>query len=161
VQSAAIKSIRFKKDVILKDYKNLIFDSNGEVMTIKLPSGRKLFYQSPTLTVNKWGGDSVKYKGMDSVTRKWTWIPSYGGKFVENIVQAIARDLLADSMRTVDAQGYEIVMHVHDEMVVEIPEYEAKYDLRTLENIMGAPNPWAEGLPLNADGYLTPFYKKD
>ena len=161
VQGAAIKAIRYKKEVILKDYKNLIFDSDGEVMTIKLPSGRKLFYQSPTLTVNKWGGDSVKYKGMDSVTRKWAWTPSYGGKFVENIVQAIARDLLADSMRVANGHGYKIVMHVHDEMVVEIPEDDAADDLRTLENIMGAPNPWAGGLPLNADGYLTPFYKKD
>lgn len=172
VEAMAKRAIKTRKKVILSMFRNLEFDCDGKVLTIKLPSGRKLFYQSPTLTVNRWGQESIKYKGLDQVTKKWWWIDSYGGKFVENIVQAIARDLLAYSMLRLKEEGFEIVMHVHDEAVCEIEDFNYHEDPMAQEvgndhqldrmcEIMGEDVPWAEGLPLVADGYLTPFYKKD
>lgn len=172
VETYAKAAVKRQKKFVLKKNKNLIFESNGEVLTIELPSGRKLFYQSPQITINRFGKESVKYKGVDQITKKWWWVDSYGGKFVENIVQAIARDLLADSMLRLDKEGYKIIMHVHDEAICEIPDsdidvhvqasgWTSQDDLDKMCNIMGEPIPWAEGLPLEADGYLTPFYKKD
>ena len=161
VNGAAIRAFNTRKKIILTDYKNLAFEYNGEVLTIELPSGRKLFYQTPSTSLNKWGQPSLKYKGVDALTKKWWWVTTYGGKLVENIVQAISRDLLADAMRNLDAEGFEIVMHVHDEAVCEVPIEDAETDLSLIEDIMGRDSPWAEGLPLNADGYVTPFYKKD
>jgi len=96
------------------------------------------------------------------MTKKWWWIDSYGGKFTENIVQAIARDLLAYSMLRLNEEGFNIVMHVHDEAVVEIPDDNIQMEyLEQMCEIMGETVPWAKTLPLVADGYITPFYKKD
>jgi DNA polymerase len=110
--------------------------------------------------------------GMDQTTKQWKRIESYGGKFVENIVQAIARDVLAVSMARLDKAGYEIVLHVHDEVAVEIEDFNLSdnpdagevgndHTLEDIEGIMGEPIPWAEGLPLRAEGYLSEYYKKD
>lgn len=172
VEAAAMGAIKTRKKVFLPKFRNLEFFYDGKALTIKLPSGRKLFYQSPSMTVNRFGQPSIKYKGLDQKTKKWWWIESYGGKFVENIVQAIARDVLAYSMQNLDKEGFNIVMHVHDEAVCEIPDMDlgpysevaGKMNQATLEEmcrIMGEEVPWAPGLPLVADGYLTPFYKKD
>ena len=161
VDKAAQKCIALKSKVVLPNFKNLEFEFDGTVMTIKLPSGRKLFYQNAMLTKGSFGQTSVKYKGLDQVTKKWWWVDSYGGKFVENIVQAIARDLLAYSMQQLDKEGFPIVMHVHDETVAEVDKIGAEESLKKMENIMGQEVPWAKGLPLKADGYITDFYKKD
>lgn len=161
VETYAKAAIKRKKRFVLTKHKNLIFDCDGRVLTIELPSGRKLFYQSPQITTNRFSQESVKYKGVDQTTKKWWWIDSYGGKFVENIVQAVARDLLADSMLRLDKAGFDITMHVHDEAVCEVVESFGNENLEKMCEIMGQEIPWAKDLPLNADGYLTPFYKKD
>jgi len=98
---------------------------------------------------------------MDQVKKTWGRVPTYGGKLTENIVQAIARDCLAESLMQVDAAGYEIVMHVHDELVVEVPIGEQEETLEEICRIMGRELSWAKGLPLRADGYITPYYKKE
>jgi DNA polymerase len=160
IEDCANRAIKTKKVVVSK-HKNLEFDSDGDVLTIKLPSGRKLFYQKPSFSINKWGKESIKYKGMSQTTRQWVYVDTYGGKLVENIIQAIARDLLAYSMQRIDVEGFDIVMHVHDEAVCEIPKRHANAKLEFMCEIMGEPVPWAPGLPLTADGYITDFYKKD
>lgn len=162
INNAAIRAIKTKKKIILPNFKGLLFHHDGKALTIQLPSGRKLFYQEAILTTNEWDKPSIKYKGMDQTTKKWTWVRTYGGKLTENIVQAIARDLLALSMWRLDVCGFDIVMHVHDEAVCEIiDDLNAPKQLKEMCEIMGDPVPWAEGLPLAADGYITKFYKKD
>lgn len=161
VENAAKRAIKTGKKVVLLQYQNLIFFYNGECLTIELPSGRKLIYQTPELTTNKYGQESIKYKGIDQLTKKWWWVDSYGGKFVENIVQAIARDLLAQSMLQLKGEGFDIVMHVHDEVVCEIAAVSEENALKLMCLIMSREIPWAKGLPLAADGYFTKYYKKD
>jgi len=146
---------------IVCPYKNIVFDYDGLVLTITLPSGRKLFYYQPSFGVNRFGKESLCYKGMDQVTKHWTNVDTYGGKLVENIVQAIARDLLAQAMLKLNKQDFKIVMHVHDEVVCEVPEENSAHSLLKVCVVMSENVDWAKGLPLGADGYLTPFYKKD
>jgi len=160
LESCAMRAIQTKKKVI-SQYKNIEFDCNEEVMTIKLPSGRSLFYREPSFTVNKWDKKSIRYKGMDQTTKQWTYVDTYGGKLTENIIQAIARDLLADAMLRADEARFEIVLHVHDEVVCEIQNNFESSELESLCAILGEEVSWAKGLPLSADGYVTPFYKKD
>jgi len=119
---------------------------------IQLPSGRAISYYKPHIKPGKFGGKSVAYWGVDGVTKKWCVIDSYGGKWVENIVQAIARDCLAESLLAVDEEGYPIVFHVHDELVVELACETAEKDFEIIKNIMSLELPWAKGLPLTADG---------
>ena len=99
--------------------------------------------------------------GMDQVKKTWGRVETYGGKLVENIVQAIARDILADSMIRLDAAGYEMVGHIHDEVIAEVLSSEKKQRLEQMCNIMAEPIEWAKGLPLAADGFITKYYKKD
>jgi DNA polymerase len=163
IESCTMRAIQTRKKVI-SIHKNLEFDCDGDVMTIKLPSGRKLFYQSPSFTENKWGRKAIQYKGMDQTTKQWTNVDTYGGKLTENIVQAIARDLLADAMLRLDKAGFDIVMHVHDEAVVEIPDNGEDLNDRSLTRIchtMGETSKIYTGVPFPAEGYLTPYYKKD
>ncbi len=127
------------------------------MMFIVLPSGRKLTYVKPKLGANRFGGESVTYEGVGQ-QKKWMRLESYGPKFVENIVQATARDILAEAMFRLDAAGYRIVMHVHDEAVIEAP---ADASLEDICAIMGQTPSWANGLLLRADGYICDFYKKD
>lgn len=163
INNAAIHTVKTKKETVVKNFKNLVFRYENNAMTIELPSGRKLVYQRAILTKNKWNHEAIKYEGLNQETKKWEWVQTYGGKLVENIVQAIARDLLAVAMLKLDDVGFDIVMHVHDEIVCEIPddEMDAKEDLEIMNSIMGEKISWAEGLPLGADGYITKFYKKD
>ena len=97
---------------------------------------------------------------MNQTTRKWGKVETYGGKLVENITQAIARDVLAQAMLRISEYGYNIVMHVHDEVVIEVPEASAEKALQHLYTLMSVGFEWSVGLPLEVDGYLTPFYKK-
>ena len=141
---------------------SLVVAYDGQVLTIKLPSGRKLFYYHPTFTKNRWGRESIKYRGIDQDTKQWGWIETYGGKLTENIVQAISRDLLAFSMMNLYDSGYKVCMHVHDEAICEIPDgLDNRTTLQNMCDIMGVRPEWAQQLPLTANGYLTPFYKKD
>lgn len=131
-------------------------------MTILLPSGRKLYYPSPEIGVNRWGNPSVSYTGQNQTTKRWERVETYGGKLVENIVQAIARDCLAIAIENLEAQGLHIVFHIHDEVVIDTPAW-ADEDtmLETVTKIMTKPIPWAQMLPLNADGWVDKFFKKD
>jgi len=127
------------------------------MMFIVLPSGRKLTYVKPKLGLNKFGSESITYEGVGQ-QKKWRRLESYGPKFVENIVQATARDILAEAMLRLDAAGYRIVIHVHDEAVIEAP---AATSLEDICGVMGQTPTWANGLLLRADGYVCDFYKKD
>lgn len=131
-------------------------------MTILLPSGRKLYYPSPEIGVNRWGNPSVSYMGQNQTTKRWEKVETYGGKLVENIVQAIARDCLAIAIENLEAQGLHVVFHIHDEVVIDTPAW-ADEDtmLETVTKIMTKPIPWAQALPLNADGWVDKFFKKD
>lgn len=131
-------------------------------MTILLPSGRKLYYPSPEIGVNRWGNPSVSYTGQNQTTKRWERVETYGGKLVENIVQAIARDCLAIAIENLEAQGLHVVFHIHDEVVIDTPAW-ADEDtmLETVTKIMTKPIPWAQALPLNADGWVDKFFKKD
>lgn len=150
-----------KKKRIETPFKGVAFSCDKDTLLIHLPSGRNLSYRDPELGENKFGSTCLKYKGIDQLTKKWTSIDTYGGKIVENIVQAISRDILAYSMLRLNEEGFDITMHVHDEAICEIPINDQENKLLEMCNIMSEDIPWAEGLPLNADGYLTPFYKKD
>ena len=131
-------------------------------MTILLPSGRKLYYPSPEIGVNRWGNPSVSYMGQNQTTKRWERVETYGGKLAENIVQAIARDCLAIAIENLEAQGLHVVFHIHDEVVIDTPAW-ADNDtmLDTVTKIMTKPIPWAQALPLNADGWVDKFFKKD
>lgn len=127
------------------------------ILFIILPSGRRLAYVKPRMGENKFGGEAVTYEGVGTA-KKWERIESYGPKFVENIVQAIARDILAEAMLRLDKAGYKIVMHIHDEVVIEAPMASSLEDICF---IMGQTPVWAGGLLLRADGYVCDFYRKD
>lgn len=131
-------------------------------MTILLPSGRKLYYPSPEIGVNRWGNPSVSYMGQNQTTKQWERVETYGGKLVENIVQAIARDCLAIAIENLEAQGLHVVFHIHDEVIIDTPAW-ADEDtmLETVTKIMTKPIPWAQMLPLNADGWVDKYFKKD
>lgn len=125
------------------------------MLFIKLPSGRELAYVMPQIGLNKFRSECVTYLGITSQTKKWSRLDSYGPKFVENIVQGIARDILCHSMNLMKDQL--IVMHIHDEIVVEVPE---DVSVESITNIMATVPAWAKGLNLKADGYECKFYMK-
>ena len=135
----------------------ITFEYRSGMMFVTLPSGRKLAYVKPKLGENRFGGEAVTYEGVGT-QKKWLRLETYGPKLVENIVQATARDILAEAMLRLDAKGYRIVMHVHDEAVIEAP---AETDLTDICVTMGQQPHWADGLLLRADGYVCDFYKKD
>ena len=127
------------------------------MMFVGLPSGRRLSYVKPKMGMNRFGNESVTYEGVGE-QKKWLRLESYGPKFVENIAQATARDILAEAMLRLNAAGYRIVMHVHDEAVIEAPP---DTSLEDICSIMGQTPTWASGLLLRADGYVCDYYKKD
>ena len=130
-------------------------------MTVQLPSGRKLYYVSPRIGTNRFGGESIIYKGIND-KNQFADLETYGGKLVENCVQAIARDCLAVAIDRLEAAGYPIVFHIHDEVVIDIAPYTFAEDmLADVVKIMAQPIPWAQGLPLAADGWVGTFFKKD
>lgn len=128
-----------------------------ERLLIELPSGRKLSYVKPKVETNKWGSTVVSYEGI-TTGKKWGRIESYGPKFVENIVQGVARDILGEAMLRLEKAGHNIVMHVHDEAVIEEPA--SNSSLQGICEIMKEPPPWAVGLPLEVDGFQCDFYRK-
>lgn len=136
------------------------FRYQGRNLLIRLPSGRSLCYWQARIRQNAQGREELVYMGVNQTTKQWQETETYGGKLVENIVQATARDCLAVAMQRVAAMGYQIVMHVHDEMIVDVPTSDTDA-LERINAAMGAPIDWAPGLPLKGDGYETPFYKKD
>lgn len=138
------------------------YNQNTACLTITLPSGRKLYYVSPGIGENQWGRPSISYMGMDQKTKRWKRIETYGGKLTENVVQAIARDCLAEAIERLEAAGLPVVFHVHDEVVLETthhPDEDAL--LQQVCALMGEPIPWAPGLPLGADGWVGDFFRKD
>lgn len=135
------------------------YEQGTDCMTITLPSGRKLYYIEPQIGQNQWGNPSISYMGMDQTTKKWKRIETYGGKLVENCVQAIARDCLAQAIEHLEAAGLPVIFHIHDEVVID-----CNPDAATLEDvvkIIAQPIPWAPDLPLGADGWVGQFFKKD
>lgn len=152
VDRAVMEAVKYKHTTT--DY-GLTFSCRSGMLFITLPSGRKLAYVKPKVGTNKFGGECITYEGVGG-TKKWERLNSYGPKFVENIVQATARDILCYAMRTLRCCS--IVMHIHDELVIEA---DPKVSLDAVCEQMGRTPPWAKGLLLRADGYATPFYKKD
>lgn len=135
------------------------YTHNKDYMTITLPSGRKLYYSSPQIGENRWSSPSISYMGMEQTKKKWTRIETYGGKLVENVVQAIARDCLALSIERLKHAGYNVIFHIHDEVVIECDADKASLD--DVTRIMSEPIPWATELPLGAEGWVGRFFKKD
>lgn len=166
IESCAHEAVRYHRKV-RGTCRNLIFDCDGSYFTIMLPSGRKLFYANPHFKDKKVGRSttpvrSLCYDGIIQETKQWGETDTYGGKLTENIVQAIARDLIGYSLMQLDRAGFRIVAHIHDECIAEVPKdgkEQMYYD--TMAALMGTPPDWASDLPLRADGYLTPYYKKD
>ena len=152
VDRAVMEAVRYKHST--SSY-GLTFSCRSGMLFITLPSGRNLAYVKPKIGTNKFGGECITYEGVGA-TKKWERLDSYGPKFVENIVQATARDILCYAMRTLRCCS--IVMHIHDELVIEA---DPCISLDAVCEQMGRTPPWATGLLLRADGYATPFYKKD
>ncbi|MEQ2629093.1 DNA polymerase [Peptoniphilus lacrimalis] len=139
-----------------EEYKNLVISYEKGILFIELPSKRRLAYPKTKIWMNRFGGESVVYEGV-VLGNKWVKIESYGGKFVENIVQAIARDILAEAMMRLEEKGFNIVMHIHDEVVIESDSS----SIEEVNQIMSVVPEWADGLILDADGFESDFYKKD
>ena len=129
-----------------------------DFISVKLPSGRKLYYPKPFLQQNKFNKDALHYYGVNQTTKKWEVNSTYGGKLVENIVQAIARDCLAETLMRLYDRNYEVVMHIHDEVVIDAYDDEK---LEDVNNILAEPIPWAPGLILKGAGFETKYYMKD
>jgi DNA polymerase len=151
MEDAAKKSIQYKKMIICGRF---VFRTDDKRMTIQLPSGRVLSYWKARLTPNSYGQPFIQYMWADTVTRKWTWVPTYGGKIVENVTQAVARDFMAEAVIKVHEAGHTIVMHIHDEIVVENGSKEE------LENLMKELPIWASGFPLDAKGEEVKYFQK-
>lgn len=156
VNNAAIDAVEGNPSAIQHSIR---FFMEKDLLCIQLPSKRRLVYQSPRLTEGKYNTLTLSYEGLNQTTKQWCRQDTYGGKLVENIVQAIARDCLAESMVRLSEAGYTIAMHVHDENVLEVAN--GFGSLEEVNMIMGRPIPWAKGLPLKADSYETNYYKKD
>ncbi len=152
VDRAAMAAVR---DRTLTETHGIRIGYQSGMLFITLPSGRRLCYVKPRIGTNRFGSDCVTYEGIGA-TKKWERIESYGPKFTENIVQAISRDILAFAMQ--GQRHSDIVMHVHDEIVIEAGE---RMSIKALCEQMSRTPPWAEGLMLRADGFECPFYKKD
>jgi len=132
----------------------IAFTCTPSFLKIDLPSGRSLHYVKPKLTKNRFGGESIGYWGVDGITKQWTLQETYGGKLAENIVQAVARDCMAETLYRLHSAN--VVMHIHDEVVID-----GECDLQETLDIMCEPISWAKGLELRADGFYTTYYKKD
>lgn len=152
VDKAAMEAVRYKRT---NSTRGITFSCQSGMLFISLPSGRRLAYVKPRIGENKFGGQCITYEGVGA-TKKWERLDSYGPKFVENIVQATARDILCSAMQTL--RHCSIVMHVHDEIVIEA---DPQLSLKAVCEQMGQTPSWANGLLLRADGYETDFYKKD
>ena len=164
VDAAAREAVNTGESIELWDGR-LIFaresdpSNDLDFLTIRLPNGRKLYYAKPHMSTNRFGQPSLGYWGMNQKTKKWERLETYGGKLVENITQAVARDCLAEAIERLEAAGYPVVFHIHDEVVIDAGA--GKDSLDDVIRIMSQVPVWAEGLPLNADGWINDFFKKD
>lgn len=154
IERAAFLAIQNGKAYRLE--KGLTVGCDNNRLVITLPSGRQLFYSQPRIEQDdRFNKPTITYMGVDQ-GNKWTRLKTYGGKLTENIVQAIARDCLAEAIKRLHRAGYKVVLHVHDEAVAEME----RGDIREMEQIMGKPMEWAEDLPLAAEGFTTEYYRK-
>lgn len=161
IEKAALRAIRYKEEVIIN--RGITVSCRWGMLLIKLPSGRAICY--PRATIGMETGDSrrgdheiIEYEGLDQTTKKWGKIRAYGGKLTENVVQAIARDILGLIILRADKAGLNIVFHVHDEIVAEA---EPGQTLQDVEAIFNKPIDWCRDLPLKGAGYTTPYYLKE
>ena len=157
LEQAAIRCVRRKRST-LSTVGGIRFDYEEPVLWMTLPSGRRIAYWGAEYSENRWGNVGLSYMGQDQKTKKWTRLETWGGKLTENLVQATARDCLKESMLRLDAAGYSIRGHVHDEVIITTPLTAKVEDVSA---IMGANIPWAPGLLLRADGYECNYYMKD
>lgn len=155
VDEAAITAVRDKKP---SKVGRVSFEYKSGILFVTLPSGRKLSYVKPRMMLNKFGREGLTYEGIGE-SKKWMRLETYGPKLVENIVQAASRDILAEAMLRLEKEGFDIVCHVHDEVVLEVPD--GKSSVEEVNEIMAVNPVWTEGLPLKAAGFESPFYKKD
>lgn len=155
VDEAAITAVRDKKP---SKVGRVSFEYKSGFLFVTLPSGRKLSYVKPRMMLNKFGREGLTYEGIGE-SKKWMRLETYGPKLVENIVQAASRDILAEAMLRLEKEGFDIVCHVHDEVVLEVPD--GKSSVEEVNEIMAVNPVWTEGLPLKAAGFESPFYKKD
>jgi DNA polymerase len=161
LEAAAVEAVEYGTEVSTGWVKFKM--QKGHLLAV-LPSGRQLVYRNAKLRPNSWGKNNIVYEGVDQLKKTWGRIVTYGGKLAENITQAIARDCLAVAMQRLDDNGFSIVMHVHDEAVIEYPlNFYPLQDeaLEKVNGIMATPMPWAPGLPLRGDSFVTNYYKKD
>ena len=149
-ETQGLKGIIFSREI------DLIYGQ--DFLTIKLPSGRKLYYPKPHLKENRFGSNALHYFGVNQTTKKWEVQETYGGKLVENIVQAISRDCLAVTLKRLEDEGLQTVMHIHDEAVIDA---DPNVDLDKVCELMGQPIEWAPGLLLKAAGFESSYYMKD
>lgn len=154
----AVKGAVLRKKIITLPHNMCVYCESG-FLFIQIPSGRKLAYAQPQIESD----GEITYSGMLQSGHKWTRISCWGGKLTENVVQAIARDCLGEALRLLarNPRLFRIVMHVHDEVIVEVPAEEAEERLKEIEDIMARPISWAPGLILTADGFTSDYYKKD
>ncbi len=158
VEAAAIRAV--KERVVVNMQYGLKFSYKSGILFITLPSGRSLAYVRPRIEIDeRFNKDKLTHEGIMPGTRKWGRVDTYGGKLTENIIQAVARDCLAESIFRLHKAGYKIAFHVHDEVVLDVPK--DKGSLKEVEEIMGESIQWAPGLPLRAEGFETEYYKKD
>lgn len=157
VGDAAIEAVESGSSVTISH--GIRFFVEKGIMFIELPSKRRIAYLRPKLVDGKFGGNALTYEGVDQNTKKWTRIDTYGGKLVENIVQGVARDVLGDAMLRLHKAKYDIVMHVHDEVIMDMPTGTGSAE--EIDRIMGETIPWAKGLPLKAESSEGFYYKKD
>lgn len=164
VEKCAHEAVRYHREVIGTP-RNLKFNCDDEYFTVTLPSGRALYYYHPTFKEKMVGRKLAKllyYEGLNQETKQWGQIDTYGGKLTENIVQAIARDLIGYAMLNLEKAGYGITMHVHDEAIAEVPDDgSAQQWLDNMIKIMSQAPAWASDLPLNAAGFTSKYYMKD
>lgn len=158
VEQRAVECVKY--GVVSSLPHGITFTRDENRLMIILPSGRRLFYNAPRLIPNERGFESLWFMGQNQTSKKWELIQTYGGKLVENIVQAVARDCLANAIVNLHNAGYKINFHIHDEIVTEILE-SGPQNLDEAVSIMCKPASWANGLPLNADGFVSPYYKKE
>lgn len=156
VEWAALEALEGKPS---KLHNGIQFQKESGILFIGLPSGRRLAYIQPEIQENKFGRPAITYMGLNQTKSTWERIETFGGKLVENIVQAFARDCLAESIIRLEDRGFEVNFHVHDEVILDVPRGQSTPE--EISAIMCEPISWASGLPLSADGYRCDFYRKD
>jgi len=158
-----VREYSVRHDAEGRALRGLEFEMKGTTLCVRLPSGRLICYPEAAITTNRFGSESIKYKGIDQATNKWVWLETYGGKLTENITQAVARDCLADVIKRVETgfMNVNIVFHVHDEIVAEVSAAHAERALEIIQEAFSKVPSWAPGLPLKGAGYITDYYKKD